>query len=229
MKFEHVDQRKTEVTVEPGRLIGRGGFGAVYETDVMIGGRHRTMVLKKFHDNELGTPEENARRAFKNYSLAKEAGLKVFPTYRLGEDGSSILMTDGRAGVWFCAAGNNNEQSYRIVEIDNLKDILEKLAKEAAVAAAANLNLKDDMLFFTVDRCVGANLDFYLGDLDLLRDAHRSNQRSIWGDNLRQLRAALGNFIRIYAREPRRYLEMVESFFSEAFRKLEDSYRNGSK
>jgi hypothetical protein len=225
MKFEHPDQRTAEVGIQQGVPIGRGSFGTVYEAVVTIGNHSRTMVLKKFRENEVGTAEENALRAFRNYSRAKEAGLKVFPTYRLGEDQESILMSDGRSGVWFCAAGNNETQPYRISTLTNLEQVVEQLTEQSILAAAADLNLREDMLFFTVQRDSKSHLDFYFGDLDLLIRSAGRNRYSTQSENLVKIQEALENFIEKYVDNPEQYLVMLKTYFSKAQRKGSDLYK----
>jgi hypothetical protein len=212
MKFENPEHRISDLKIEEGKNIGSGSFSNIYEVQVTVGDKVKPMILKRFKDNDLGTPSENAQRAFGNYALAKRVGLKVFPTYRLSEDKQSILMTDAGKDADFCSAANNTLHDVRRIEkIENIKGIIQDLLGQARIASDNGITLLYDVPLFTIDKETRSKLDFYLGDFDLIsRDSEKARALR---HNLDHLCAALTVFIQRYVAQPELYLPEIERAF----------------
>ena len=105
--------KETAVSIVNEIPINNGAFGEIFDTVIKINGRKKRFIVKKYFDKskirDRPIATINAQTAFANYSLAKEAELKVFPTFRIGEDKRSILMTDGFSDNQICIGSNNSK------------------------------------------------------------------------------------------------------------------------
>ena len=146
----------TKVRIDSERRIGGGVFGDTYEAQVTVGNHKRTFVIKRFRIVAGLTPEENATEAMRNYDAAKKAGLKVFPTYRLGEDKKSILMTSGNTQDSVCIGTGGDSPKIedilgtRIEQIadDDLHLLVDGVFSQAIQAGEHNIVLPADAYFF---------------------------------------------------------------------------------
>ena len=200
--FKKNTGKETKVQVISEIRIAGGTFGEIFDTVVEIGGHRKRFIVKKYRENNLpvGKPiaTKNAHSAFENYSLAKEAGLKVFPTFRISEDEKDILMTTGFLKDQICIGSNNAKDVTKfdkplIREISNTDEFLSNIFAEYIKAAKNNIYLPSDILFFVLNRDEPTNLDFVLGDLDNLRKESRSIA-GIASLNIRNLRSSLYYF-----------------------------------
>jgi hypothetical protein len=173
--------------------IGEGELGEVFQAEVELGGRRRMMAIKKYRDGtSFGRAEENAARAARNYKIFRQAGLRVFPTFRLGEDGRSILMTLGKEGNFFIFAPPGS-QKRTISGIENFSAFLAKLEKELEKATTENLLIGLDAFFFIGKDKEGGKveLDFVFGDFDGVRQRKATDQGAALRANLLNGFAAL--------------------------------------
>jgi hypothetical protein len=174
--------------VDKKRKIGGGEMGLVYEVEVTVGVKEdasnqaehsgnikkRTFALKEFHDGADGDfvydpAEDRAVRAMKNFSELKNAGLATWETYRLGEDGKSILMTYGEMEEWRCVGSNEDETgTEKMPEIENLDWLLEKMLSQVNIANNKNIHFPTDAYFFLVQKESNKKMDVLIGDLDLV-------------------------------------------------------------
>lgn len=93
IKFQSARGRESTARIISEEQIGHGSFGNVYETVLDIGGHKKRMAIKRFHgEGPSSNPWHDAEIAFQNYGKCKDAGLKVFPTCRLGQDRRSMLI-----------------------------------------------------------------------------------------------------------------------------------------
>lgn len=164
----------TLVNILNERKIGEGTTGTTYETDVLVGGRKRKFIIKRFKGSTV-IAKKNTVRAIENYQMAKKAGLKVFPTYRLGEDGTSILMTNANVDSTICvdtlSYSSLPSRGGTKIEIDD--DKFEKLAngvfQQAGLAAKHGIYVPVDTFFFLINTET-KDVDFVLGDLDTINN-----------------------------------------------------------
>jgi hypothetical protein len=110
--------------------------------------------------------------------LAKDMGLRVFSTCRISEDEKYILMTNGnKEGKYVVASNLHNNVTLenfglsKLKLVHNLDQLIESVFNEALKANEKNIDIGgSDSLFFQVSpEAKGNNVDFFLGDLDLLR------------------------------------------------------------
>jgi hypothetical protein len=145
--------------------------------------------------------ESAARDALRNYQLAKRAGLKVFSTYRLSEDRTSILMTNGNLGGHFCFGSNIHSpralkvMGRKIPAIDNLDELISGLVAEAQKAAEHQLQLHHDTYFFLVNRENPRRADFVDGDMDNVEEFPTECVKYLLATNLYNALHALKNFV----------------------------------
>lgn len=201
--FERADGRKSvPLSIEVQNKIGGGNFGDVHEVTAHLEGQSQRFVLKRFKANEYGSAAAHAQNALENYRQAKAAGLKVFGTYRLGEDGESILMTDPRRQGEVCVGANNDGSNSLahfgeplLEPIESFKDFARKIFQEGAKAAQKGFCIPNDSLFFVVGvhRNPSPSLDFFLGDLDGL--SSQPHLTDLYQTNLRNMQEMLGVFI----------------------------------
>jgi len=196
----------TAVTLEKGAKLGEGAFGSVFEATVGIGDKKKRFVVKEFKDGDLAgspddTAENRAKDALEHWAAAKKAGLKVFPTYRLGEDGKSVLMTSGHDDARICVDpfpddGATVEKFGRekLQDIAGFDRLFEDLLKESRKAADHQIDIFPDAYFFLVDRN-DDSVDFVLGDTDFLVTTPGAHPKDYATANLRRARLVLGSFI----------------------------------
>ncbi len=172
--FEKHTGKKAELKILEEARINSGGYGIVFDALVEIGGHKKRFIIKKYYENKYEPAKESASKAFENYTLAKKAGLKVFPTFRIGEDGKSILMTSGFTENQICIGSNSdgtNVKSFEeplIKNIDNLDEFLRDYYTEGIKVIESNFSLAEDVPFFIVSKNKPTKLDFVWGDLDNL-------------------------------------------------------------
>lgn len=156
------------------RFLERGTFGSAYESDVAVSSEKRnrefTLVIKEFEK------EGGAEHAFETYGKLKSIGMKVPPTYRLDRENNRVFMTNyNRGGNVALASTSNNRhaEDLAISNILNLDNLKKEIEKQCALAAKNRIRLPEDAFFFLVPRKGGdVNMDFVIGDLDLIFSEH---------------------------------------------------------
>ena len=180
-RFLNIHGRESMANVLSKTPIGDGGFSRVYEVEVEIGGHKKKFAIKEYKGLTDSDKRAHAKKAFDGYKLCQNAGLRVFPTFRLGSKGR-IIMTLGRIGK-FLVIGNDNRTI--IDRASNFKELMRDVFEEADRAADGGVMLYADAYFMIVEECdgLGQRLDFVLGDFDNVR---RSNEDKIHRDNRSQ-------------------------------------------
>lgn len=228
ISFQKHDGKETQVNIIEETLMNKGAFGEISDAVVEINGRQKRFVIKKYMYDTEEIVEECTERAFRNYSLAKDAGLKVFPTFRLGEDKKSILMTTGFLEDQICIGSNNflNIQDFNqtfIGKIENEDEFLKSFFAEGLQAAKKGIIINDDVPFFIISKNKPTKIDFVLGDLDNLRKA--SPTKTTGQINMRKIKSTLLEFNRknIHPNFQKPFLEKVELYFMQALKNVDDS------
>lgn len=215
--------KETTVHIVSETLINNGSFGKIFDTVVEVGGHKKRLIIKKYNDASEKYAKENAEHAFKNYSLAKEAGLKVFPTFRIGENGKSILMNTGFSNEQICIGVNNFKNVENlgrpfISEIINIDEFLLNLFTESQKATAKGLKLHSDVFFFIISRKEPAEMDFILGDLDNLNKINPEDykERELIQHNMKCVETAFRYFLEknVYRNEREKFLEKLTNYLN---------------
>jgi hypothetical protein len=186
--------------------INKGEFGEAYEVKVQVkGGAKGTFVLKKFFeqlsDGQRISGKDMAKKSFQNYTQAREAGLKVFPTFLLNEQDGTILMTIGYNEEWHCISNNKGTNSLenfggeKLEEVPRFENFAHKLFEEAKKAADAEIFLPADSFFFTVSKN-DQRLDFYVADVDTVKKVRISEGQNLLDMNLTEADSALTLFLK---------------------------------
>jgi len=150
-----------------------GAFGTVYAVDVQLPG---VKEKHQFALKELHSPNPNV---IKNYNRAKEAGLRVWKTYRVSEDNKSILMSVGSSEGWRLMGENSKlteQERADFLPITNFDSFLNTYYKDAIKAADHKISIAGDVPFFRVKK---DQLDFVLGDLDQLEDSQKEYEQTL--------------------------------------------------
>jgi hypothetical protein len=199
--YRHHTGRESHVQIVEERRIGAGEVGEAFEVKALVQGRECTFVLKKFFHGEELNNREIARKVFENYTQAKAAGLKVFPTFRLNEEAGTILMTIGYNEDWHCISANNRGSkslkdfgAEKLSEIPHFQEFVRNVLEESRKAAAAGIFLPADSFFFII-RKDRQDIDFYLGDVDSVRKVKLEKDQNLAQLNLTQVDSALSLFI----------------------------------
>jgi hypothetical protein len=194
-KFYKGPDHFSEVEILEKKPIGGGEFGEVSQIEVQIGEKQRTFVLKEFKDRKLCSAEEYANNAIDKHTKLKNAGIKVFPTYRLGENGRSVLMTSGHSDKFVCIGTNEGSRSLKdfpdieaesIDTVSNFDSLLKNMFDESRKAAENKLLLPEDTFFFLANRDNIGAIDFVVGDLDIVseypdnKEALRMNNSTVY-------------------------------------------------
>ena len=197
--------------------MGRGLFGVSSSVDAYVGDLPipGEFVVKEFH------VKEDATRALEKYNYAKEAGLKVFNTYRINERGDTILMTTGLSKDKICLGSNDwYDSKLKKESISNLEDFAKSYFEQAMIAVDSEIYLYADIPFFLVDKkSPDVSLDFVLGDLDRLSKwrgiLDPISKQKMYEANLEQLHTALNHFIKNNIKDPKHYLSSVKHYVDD--------------
>ncbi|MFH0818440.1 MAG: hypothetical protein V1898_00405 [Patescibacteria group bacterium] len=152
-------RRECQIDLLKERRTGkRGQFGELYKVQIEYRGQVMDFYEKRFFD------DGDAERAQEKYQLAKDAGLKVFPTYRLNKERNSILMTpadnDGQKEV-----DSGKQGSIEMHSIDNFVDFVKQLFAQVRLAYEHDIGFADDCLMYFYNP-KSRKMDFYIGDTD---------------------------------------------------------------
>ncbi|MDP2630968.1 MAG: hypothetical protein Q8P56_06215, partial [Candidatus Uhrbacteria bacterium] len=195
--------------------IGGGNFGDTYVADVEIGKRTRKFVIKKFKEFNNLSPQDHALRAMENYNAAKEAKLKVFPTYRLSEDKESILMTSADLEKNYCVDRREEikEGELGIERIRQFEDLVTAVLSEAIKAGKASVAVYMSAYFFLVDRKTKTRVDFVIGDLDDVKKDTDTPVSEIIQSNLDFARMALIAFLNNNVEDFQKYARRLQQIY----------------
>jgi hypothetical protein len=198
--FRNHDGRESRIKITDEKPIGAGALGEVASVDAEVAGKEGRFVIKRYQ-SVLG--KERAAKAFENYRMAKEAGLRVFPTFRLGEDGTSILMTTAHTEEWICVSSNSEDTSdveqYGVEKLKTIPRIdayMREIFDESLKAAEKGIWIDQDAFFFLVKRS-GEAVDFVIGDFDLMRKKEIDSEdarNNVFAENLYSAKKALQSF-----------------------------------
>lgn len=186
LSFKKENKKETEVEIISETFIGKGAFGEVFDTVIKIGGKKRRLIRKRYFDtlfaNDRPSAIENIKSAVKHYSMAKNAGLKVFPTFRINEDQKSILMTTGFSDDKICISRKEGNEFMSVTEfgkplikeIRNLDEFISKLFAEGLKAIKNGISIFHDVPFIILSKEEPTTIDFVLGDLDNLLEKEKT-------------------------------------------------------
>lgn len=233
--FRHFEGRETELKILEEKRIAGGAWGEVYDAEVQLGSRKLRFVIKRFDPGEeckIKDPHEAALASMQTYEKAKKANLKVFTTYRLGEDKKSILMTHAELKDRICIGTNTYKERdnpfsgvvnleakgyERLKEIENFEpdpkhpgdSFLEKIFGEAEKAREQGIFLPYESFFFLVDTSEN-KVDFVIGDLDLVE-----RNLLMAEANADKVRIALADFIdtNVSPESKAKYLRKLNKYF----------------
>lgn len=231
ISFKKHTGKETGVKIISETSINKGEFGEIFDTVIEIGGKRKRFIVKKYFDVEISEvdpssdrpyAEKNAQLAFRNYSLAKEAGLKVFPTFRTGGDKKSILMTTGFTNNEICLGSNNAlsvidfKQPF-IKEIEDIDKFLSTFFDEGLKAAKKGIILSQDCFFFILNKTEPVKIDFIIGDLDNLIGT--KSGKNIELNNIKDIETTLIEFCEknISPILARKFLDKVRYYYKQAF------------
>lgn len=202
---------KTEIVFNVSDLIGEGKYGDIYRIypEVVRQEDKRSagvFVLKKFHEHTLLKHPDIAQHNLGNFSLIKRSGMRTWRTFRMLQDGSGIIMSDGEGmgsemGVTRVISRNKSESSlfYEKNPIQRLlgfEDAVEDAIQDIEIASQRKIVLPEDVWFYFFREHEHEHLlaDIFLGDLDEVSvegDAERSI-KSIRTLNLDNLARSVG-------------------------------------
>lgn len=200
-----IGKKESILTISNEREIGKGYYGKVYQVDVtvQVGNSKRTapFVLKRYFDNETSAAT-NAESAAKNYQVAKEAGLKVFKTFRHIPEDHSILMSTAHTETEVCVGsnkGSNRVSDFKELGIEKVPTVVDfneflySLFKQANIAAEHGVRLDADSLFFLLRKDNPTKVDFVIGDYDMVVKVKKYDELEL--HNLQELCDAVEIFI----------------------------------
>lgn len=191
---------------------------------------HKQMVVKEYRpkDGHPGIERQLAQRALHNYSLAKAAGLRVFPTFRLSPEGNSILMTLANTEAWICVGTNEGSDSVQAVadtELavepnEQLETFINQVLDQAGLAQRAGLSLDADMIFILVDRANRNKIDYVFGDMDMISQWPKDilqygGDQQLYQQNLAAMYASLHIFFAKNTKIPKAYFDLLDKAFAE--------------
>ena len=207
-----------KVPIARSEYESRGAYGTVYSVDVRMEWAKKTypFALKEFHPQKTEATQE----ALKNHRHAKLAGLKVWNTYRISEDGTSILMTDGDTDDWEILGQKttlSKEKRDTTLPFENFEVFLAEYYSQAQKAAQHGIGIAGDVPFLKIR---GHNIDFVLGDVDLLNPsfALHYTEPMIQNQNIQNLHTVLVYFLeRNFGDQAQPYIDESEHYVLQTF------------
>ncbi len=182
-------------------FLGEGGYAKVYKIHLKANDPKRPerkidtyFALKDYDtfpddpDPELRTGSiANARQAMDNYTYLKKMGVRVFPTCRISDDQTKILMTLGHNNGWKMFDPNDRtkyfdqmmmvkqriaDKNTRVINrVNNFDLFLQTIKENLELVNRNKVQLPIDCYFFLSKECEKAgdfDLDFVIGDLDCI-------------------------------------------------------------
>ena len=231
ISFKKHTGKETALKIISETHINEGVFGDIFDAVVEINGKRKRFIVKKYKSFYYRTifhsAEENAKEAMENYTLAKNSGLKVFPTFRMGEDGKSILMTTGFLNDQICVSVNNTKnivdfEKTSIKEIQDLNKFLTEFFTEGLKAAQKGIRIHEDVVFFILNKTEPTKIDFVLGDVDSLLKKESTKLTGL--KNIEDLKSILVKFCarNIDLSFFKEFLERVEYYCNQAKNSVEN-------
>ena len=165
---KNIDQTKEDSfipdKVTKKEFLGKGSWASVFAVELEKGGHKKDFALKEYGPQLKRATE----RAFTNYLYAKEIGLKVFPTVRINEDHTKLLLTLGTTGDSFLISGQSKERRNKVDGIENLQSLIHDLQEDILKASKKSVHYAGDAIFLIGNNDKPNHLDFILGDYDNL-------------------------------------------------------------
>lgn len=231
---------KTDVVVEgfileESEVIAQGARGKitralvefVYEQNGEEQTHREHMIIKRYSGrNHIA----NAEHAYRNYSIALNAGLTVLPVCLLEKNTGALFMEDyAENGKYMVSSayGENDDASVsvngalveRVFAIENIDSLVQKMLQEAQSAAEKGIKLyPDQFLFrFKVPQSKPAIVECALIDSDVLGSVEPKNPTVIKGvfeDNKQAIRKVLIDWIDRYVTTTNKgaYKNMVSTY-----------------
>ncbi len=174
--------------VSEGSYLGSGGLGEVLRTPVSVesNGNERivTLALKRYRNREGKNEDWNAllTRVENVYNHVKEAGVPVFPTYRMDKEKGIIAMTDWSENGKYSIADfrHKEDDSAKLESISNFESLAEGVFEAARKVAGAGfwMDSGDPYFFRYLKGDKDGSVDFVVGDLDGMHEESRFYDRS---------------------------------------------------
>lgn len=217
-KTQEKSDKGVEVELTKKEELGKGAFGTASSVAIETG-KHKFPFVLKEYNNELSAKDE-----LQKYIDAKEAGFKVFPTFRISEDGKKVIMTTGHTNEWVCIGSNNENvggsleslglSKIKSLDTEGFDSFLKNYFNQAVIAAQNKFSVAFDAPFFLTERNNKDNvkIDFVLGDLGQVGknlsgdDDRRRNMK-----NVTNLKVAVTDFIKKNLEDPKIYLGKINS------------------
>ncbi len=214
-EFEKFDGKRTSVVILNETEIANGEFGIIYASDILLGKKTRKVIIKRFINEGVFNQNavENAQRAMDNYRKAKQAGLKVLPTYRLEDNKTSILMTNCINENTIALSNNTTLEDYGLIKVnsdfpEHYTNLVERMVSHAILAKNKGIELPPDSYFFLFDTQFD-QVDFVIGDLDYVRSSNESR------NNIDFARIALIDFFRVNFTNPDSHINHVNQVIDQ--------------
>lgn len=147
-------------------LLGAGSYALVFKVEVEKAGHKKNFALKEYGPRLKKATE----RALTNYLHAKDIGLKVFPTVRINEDHTKLLLTLGATEDSFLISGDSKEGENKVDSIENLPSLIQGLQEDILKASKKSVHYAGDAIFLIGNKDKPNHLDFILGDYDNLME-----------------------------------------------------------
>lgn len=221
--LQHISDRELEAKMRVKDLITQGGFSNIYNADILIGNKNIPFILKEYNIKNITITREQAKIAFENYKKAKEAGLKVFNTFRIIKDSNKILMTNGSSSDVVCVSSNGLSKTTtlesfkhkKLENIENFDELVEGVLKEITKATSHELTFDDNSFLFLINTDKNT-VDFVIGDMDFLREVTPEdlNEVNTYAENKREAYRALEDMITRNIQNPDELLKKLKEKFS---------------
>jgi len=131
--------------------------------------------------------KDDIQKAFRGYELAKNAGLKVLPTFRITEDEQMALMTYAGTNELEPikqSRSKDREPNEKALAISNLDDVLNQMEKQVRLATKANIQLGPDIFVYLLGKNDN-RLDFVIVDTsDIRANELRIGEKDLYKNNL---------------------------------------------
>ncbi len=197
--IEYISEQgeSTAIKILEEKKIGEGHWSSVYEVIALVGGhRRKRFVIKKIKpitsDRDMTNVADIFENAMKMYQKAKEAGLRVFPTYRASKARNSILMTAGHSEEWICIGTNSGSSKLEdfgeqpLDSSSNLESFIRAYFDELLLAGQKGIRVPSDSYFFFINT-KDKKIDFRLGDTDSLTFADDIKNSSSLKENYQSI------------------------------------------
>jgi hypothetical protein len=205
-------------TTEKG-FLGKGASGGIVkEIEIKKGSHIKNFAVKDFSHlkTNYSTPIRIVKREYDSYLVSKEAGLKVFPTFRISEDNLKLLMTLGNTKDFLLIGKDSDIEFNKVEEISNLKEVISSIKENIQKAVKAFIELSWDSYFFIINKNNPTQVDFITGDFGGIDKDEKVPSETLLELNMVQAQVALDQFIMLYVNQEKRefYYKITEQEFS---------------